>query len=797
MSPISFNTFRTIPSNLDLNGPYLSFSKQPVSAATTSGSFLELTGIATVSFLENEVPRNTGIITYKWYEVGIGPVVEGSNATGTATTVLSLSNLVSPTDNNRKFFLQADYVGNDVTGNATNEPLQSNEVTVTVFPDIEIVGQPTDASTIVNSNVSFTVNASLTDASFTEGLLYQWSVNGQDVTDGVLTFEVPATKVEKTFSSPATHEIPASGRNVEITIAGAAGGSGGTDAGGGGGSGGKGRVGTFQYANGPRILDVYIGSKGGGGGSGNNQVGGSAGSGIANGGRGGGAGPGGWSGGGGGGGALSAILDRTVQTNQGGGTAGYTIVAGGGGGGGGASLGRSGSGAGDAGDWAAQNQPIGISDGSAGNTKTSGDGGGGGAGGAGVSGGGPGSPGNDNSSGGSGGGGGTSRFDPSVATLESGATNPSNGYAFVKYDVPDGSGTETITTNITISGSSTETLTLAADAVGVTTVACRVSSLTATNSPQQSEDARFVVLDNANQFIVNIEGIDNTDEANVFTTDLFNGEFTLETSTPEDGVSVSANYWSIFAPDKDLEVEMDLFGGKGDNNGSFVGGEGGFSRIRFTMERNVEYVVTGLNDLIRAPFVYRKGELIAVVGGGGNAGTSFNGGFGGGIGVDGQDGFGRYGGDGGQSVTAGTLSLDGIFGSLFVGTTTVDDDTIATGVAGGRALSCTKGAYYRDQGFAACADIGTTFFRQSDGTVVTNTADITRGFKAGYSIVETNGVNSTNGGRGGAGATGGAGGEQGSGGGGGSGYTDGSVTVVSSVLGGSNDVAKVILRAVV
>ena len=103
MSPISFNTFRTIPSNLDLNGPYLSFSKQPVSAATTSGSFLELTGIATVSFLENSSPNNTGIITYKWYETGIGPVIEGSNATGTATTVLSLSNLVSPTDNN-KFF---------------------------------------------------------------------------------------------------------------------------------------------------------------------------------------------------------------------------------------------------------------------------------------------------------------------------------------------------------------------------------------------------------------------------------------------------------------------------------------------------------------------------------------------------------------------------------------------------------------------------------------------------------------------------------------------------------------------
>ena len=788
MSPISFHTFRTIPSTLDLNGPYLSFSKQPVSAATTSGSSLELTGIATVSFLENTSPNNTGIITYKWYESGIGPLVEGSNVTGTATTVLTLSNLESPADNLRKFFLRADYVPSQETGNAVNEPLDSNETTITVYPEIEIIAQPTDASTLVNTNVSFTVNASLTDASFSEGLAYQWSINGQDVTDGVLVFEVPATKVEQTFSSPATHEIPASGRNVELTLAGAGGGNGGTDAGGGGGGAGAGRVGTFTYSNGPRTLDIYIGSKGGGGGSGNNDVGGAPGQGLRSGGKGGGAGPGGWSGGGGGGGALSAIYDRA--------TSGYTIVAGGGGGGGGASLFVSGNGASPAGTFNANNGPVGINNGAQGNTKTSGDGGGGGAGGAGVSGGGPGSPGNDRSSGGTGGGGGTSGYDSNRATLINQSTTGDNGYGFIKYDVPDGTGTETITTNITISGSQTDTLTLSADAVGVSTVACRVSHPTATNSPVTSEDARFVVLDNANNYVINVEGINDTDPVNLSTTDLFNGELTLETSTPQSGNSVSANYWVLYAPDKDIDVEMDLYGGKGSNNGSFVGGEGGFSRIRFTMERNTEYVVTGLNSTIKSPFLYRKGTLIASVGAGGDAGTSFNGGFGGGIGVDGQDGFGAYGGNGGQSVTAGTLSLDGIFGSLFSSITPVDNDTNATGTSGGRTVSCTKGVYYRNQGVAPCTDVGSVQFRQSDGTLVANTASITRGFKAGYSVQETIGAPTTNGGRGGAGATGGDGGEQGSGGGGGSGYTDGSVTVVSAILGGSNSVAKVVLRVV-
>ncbi len=182
MSPISFHTFRTIPSTLDLNGPYLSFSKQPVSAATTSGSSLELTGIATVSFLENTSPNNTGIITYKWYESGIGPLVEGSNVTGTATTVLTLSNLESPADNLRKFFLRADYVPSQETGNAVNEPLDSNETTITVYPAIAIIAQHTDASPPSNTHVSFHFNESLYYDSVSERHSTQCSITGQQVT---------------------------------------------------------------------------------------------------------------------------------------------------------------------------------------------------------------------------------------------------------------------------------------------------------------------------------------------------------------------------------------------------------------------------------------------------------------------------------------------------------------------------------------------------------------------------------------------------------------------------------------
>jgi len=238
-----------------------------------------------------------------------------------------------------------------------------------------------------------------------------------------------------------------------------------------------------------------------------------------------------------------------------------------------------------------------------------------------------------------------------------------------------------------------------------------------------------------------------------------------------------------------------LYAAKGYNSGSNLGGEGGFSRIRFTMTQNTEYVIAGLTTSINSPFVYRKGSLIACVGRGGNAGSGGKGGFGGGVGVGGQSGFGRGSGLGGTVVSAGNLPANGIFGSHTTLTATAPD-TKATVPNGGIVLPCTRGVYWRNQGFSSCEDVGTSQFRLSDGTLVTNTASITRGYKAGYNIIQTSGAKIGNGGQGGTGATGGQGGD-GGGGGGGSGYTDGSVTVIDTQLGGSAFAnARVILRVV-
>ena len=257
---------------------------------------------------------------------------------------------------------------------------------------------------------------------------------------------------------------------------------------------------------------------------------------------------------------------------------------------------------------------------------------------------------------------------------------------------------------------------------------------------------------------------------------------------------------------------MDMYGGKiGDN-----GGEGGYSRIRFTMKQNEEYVLTGLNSPIDAPFLYRKGTLIAVVASGGHAGKDGStGGDGGGIQVAGGTGKGSDGGSARWNDSAiilrRGLDLNGIFGGAYFSPILYPGDAQQGGGTGGQTIRCAKGVYFAEQGIGACADIGEsqqdgsinpTQFRLPNGTIVTNTASITRGFKAGYNIMQTAGMglgsnySTILSGQGGHGATGGNGGVNGGGGGGGAGYTDGSVTVVDTQAGGSTGACKVVIRAV-
>ena len=170
--------------------------------------------------------------------------------------------------------------------------------------------------------------------------------------------------------------------------------------------------------------------------------------------------------------------------------------------------------------------------------------------------------------------------------------------------------------------------------------------------------------------------------------------------------------------------------------------------------------------------LYEKGRLIAVCGGGGGAGTSAAGGSGGGISVGGQNGFGRQGGNGGRVVSAGSLPTG--------------SGSFASGTSGGQVSGCTIGEYYRQIGFSPCQDVGQQQWRGFRGNITSQTATIQRGYKAGLGYRNDGGNGSGDSGGGGGGAYGGnAGSGSGSGGGGGSGYTNGTINVINTQLGGN------------
>ena len=72
-------------------------------------------------------------------------------------------------------------------------------------------------------------------------------------------------------------------------------------------------------------------------------------------------------------------------------------------------------------------------------------------------------------------------------------------------------------------------------------------------------------------------------------------------------------------------------------------------------------------------------------------------------------------------------------------------------------MPCPRGVYWRDQGKTPCEDLGTIKFRTPDGTEISNTAEIERGYKSGYNIIQTKSqeTEETNAGDGGSGAYGG------------------------------------------
>ena len=804
------NLFRNKQTDLDLNGPNLSFTINPSNQNGNTGDNVSFVGIATATF--PNAADNSGSIAYQWYEVGVGKITDGGKLAGTATTTLTLSNLVTPGDNGRQFYLEADYTPSYYqTGNAINEPLNSGIGSVTVADQIAITTQPIPITGITTTNNTFNVVSNVNGD--TQNLSYQWQVDGTDVSDGTITKQSVETigsnvrVTEQTFTT-GSFTIPANATDIRLDLAGGCGGRGADTHLHSGGNGGDGMAAWFSIPSSSSARTVYIevGKNGNDGLVGTASSGGLGGHGgvFANGGTGAKSGSTGLNGSGGGGGGATWV---TIGGNN-------AIVVGGGAGGGGASESGAGTDGADAGPTSGSIPFYGLSDTdtfapTGGNSAVTSTGaGGGGAGGgsyftynstsytaatAGTSG-----------SSATGGSQGHSAYRTSLATLDGGSYNryeksrgAGSGWAFLSYTTTSTTNTNDIKTT-TVSGAETASLTLNTDKVGVAyTVGVQVTG-TASNSPLTSDIVGYNVVSQFDQAVVNIEAIGITTSASLSTINLNNGEITFTSSDSRSDNTNSIREYVLYSPERNIEVEMDMYGAKGyDNfvNGTSNGGEGGYGKIRFTLEKNVEYVLTGLSTSIGAPALYRKASLLAVVGQGGKGGEQGGqGGRGGGHGIAGQGGNGNTGGTGGDTIPV--PSSLGVFGSI-INASLQPGDSQATAPNGGRILSCPRGIYWAQQGVSQCSDVGTVQYRLSDGSIVANTSSsITRGYKTGYNIIETAGAAVGNGGVGGNGANGGNGGSGQGGGGGGSGYASG-VTVVSSSLGGGvfNE-PRVILRVV-
>ena len=429
-----------------------------------------------------------------------------------------------------------------------------------------------------------------------------------------------------------------------------------------------------------------------------------------------------------------------------------------------------------------------------------------------------------------GGGGGQSAYNNQAVTLQSGSSSATgvDPYVEIEYTSGSASGT-TVTTTTKIKGSQEKKLEIQRDTVGIHTVQCKISHPTAVNNPASSStrendpiwtnEVEFSTLSAVNLTRSNLT-YEITKDFSVSsfkteTVNLFVQPMTLAGTPTNDNATRSIH---IYPPEEDIKVKITLAGSAGQTffeNINADGGHGGKTVFTYTLLKNTEYTVklgctveptASIGRGGAGAFFYEGGRLLVCCGGGGGGGVHRNvpGGRGGGAGIAGEKGGGLYGGAGGRKINTGQLESTGTHQAGQRITARVSsgsgaqglNNKFAQGIPGGRVESCTSGEYWRYQGFAPCEFVGEGKFRDNTGRVAEHTTPfINRGYKADTQNwgFRHNGGNSYLSGQpygffggGGAGAVGGTSCQSSrSGGGGGSGYTNGSVTILESQLGGN------------
>jgi len=312
----------------------------------------------------------------------------------------------------------------------------------------------------------------------------------------------------------------------------------------------------------------------------------------------------------------------------------------------------------------------------------------------------------------------------SCESLES-ASGYATNYYFASGSVNQDASIGTGGGNVEVSGANQQTLTVVSGNVSSYRLSCKVTHPTAHNSPISSEVVELDVVDPQDSNIMNFEYYPTGDGtiATLESVDLQSG---VEYIVDRGGSFQNAVFYS---PDKDMNVELEMFGPRGIDNGG-TAGNGGYSVIRFIAKRNVEYAIAG--KAIGQFFVYQQNQLLAVVGSGGNGAPNATGGHGAGVSDTGNSGSGSQQGTGagGQYIPPGQLGQNGVSGSSI--NQPQDIAPRASFPDGGRVNEYPIGQYWAQQGFAPAQIMGQVKWRHASGIEVTNSTNtIQRGYKPG------------------------------------------------------------------
>jgi hypothetical protein len=153
---ISDAVTNVVSSNANLSVAYpIQITAQPASQILLSGSDATFTVMA------------TGVISgYQWYFNG-APLTDGGNISGSTTPVLNITSV--GTGNTGSYFVQ-------ITNSLTS--VSSTNVTLEIYGQVQIIGQPANIFVPPGNNGTITV------AAIGNGLAYQWFFNGMPLTDG-------------------------------------------------------------------------------------------------------------------------------------------------------------------------------------------------------------------------------------------------------------------------------------------------------------------------------------------------------------------------------------------------------------------------------------------------------------------------------------------------------------------------------------------------------------------------------------------------------------------------------------